>query len=39
MAYYSYSHEKYEPCVFDTGDDLGTPEEAFETVAMYLQAT
>jgi hypothetical protein len=37
MAFYTYSHEKYEPCVFDTGKDHGTPEEAFETAAVYLQ--
>jgi len=37
MAFYTYSHEKYEPCVFDTGSDHGTPEEAFETSAVYLQ--
>ena len=37
MAFYTYSNKKYEPCVFDTGDDHDTPEEAFETAAMYLQ--
>ncbi len=37
MAFYTYSNDKYEPCVFDTGDHHGTPEEAFETAAMYLQ--
>ncbi len=36
MAFYTYSHEKYEPCVFGTGRDHGTPEEAFETAAVYL---
>lgn len=36
MAFYTYSHEKYEPCVFDTGEDHGTPEEAFDTAAVYL---
>ena len=38
MAFYTYSHEKYEPCVFDTGSFHGTPEEAFETAAVYLKA-
>jgi len=38
MAFYTYSHEKYEPCVFDTGSFHGTPEEAFETAAVYLGA-
>jgi len=36
MAFYTYSHEKYEPCVFDHGDFYGTPEEAFQTAAVYL---
>src|ERR1700692_353359 len=37
MAFYTYSHEKYEPCAFDTGSDHGTPEQAFETAAVYLR--
>jgi len=37
LAFYTYSHEKYEPTFFDTGNDQGTPEEAFETCAVYLQ--
>ena len=37
MAFYTYSHDKYEPCVFDSGSFHGTPEEAFETSAVYLQ--
>ena len=37
MAFYTYSHDKYEPCVFDNGSFHGTPEEAFETSAVYLQ--
>jgi hypothetical protein len=37
MAFYTYSHEKYEPCVFDNGTFHGTPEEGFETAAVYLQ--
>ena len=36
MAFYTYSHEKYEPCVFDNGGWHGTPEEAFDTSAVYL---
>ena len=36
MAFYTYSHEKYEPCIFDNGDWHGTPEEAFDTSAVYL---
>jgi hypothetical protein len=38
MAFYTYSHEKYEPCVFDTGSLHGTPEEAFDTAGVYLRA-
>jgi len=37
LAFYSYSHETYEPSFFDTGDDFGTPEEGFETGAVYLR--
>jgi hypothetical protein len=37
MAFYTYSNEKYEPCVFGNGSFHGTPEEAFETSAVYLQ--
>ena len=36
MAFYTYSHEKYEPCIFNTGDFHGTPEEAFDTSSVYL---
>ena len=37
MAFYTYSHEKYEPSVFDDGSFHGTPEGAFETAAaVYL---
>lgn len=36
MAFYTYSHEKYEPSFFNTGSWEGTPEEAFDTSAVYL---
>jgi len=36
MAFYTYSHEKYEPSVFNNGSWHGTPEEAFDTSAVYL---
>ena len=36
MAFYTYSHETYEPCFFNNGSWHGTPEEAFETSAVYL---
>ena len=38
MAFYTYSHATYEPCVFDNGSWHGTPEEAFDTSAVYLNA-
>lgn len=38
MACYTYSHERYEPCIFKNGTFEGTPEDAFETSAVYLQA-
>jgi len=34
---YTYSNEKYEPCFFNNGTFQGTPEEAFDTAAVYLQ--
>ena len=36
MAFYTYSHERYEPCCFDKGSWYGTPDEAFDTSAVYL---
>jgi hypothetical protein len=36
LAYFTYSNEKYEPCVFANGDWFGTPEEAFEIGATHL---
>ncbi len=29
VAFYTYSNERYEPCVFDNGTFFGTPEEGF----------
>ncbi len=37
LAFYKYSDEKYEPCIFDNGTFHGTPEEAFDVGAVYLQ--
>ena len=37
MAFYTYSQEKYEPSMFGNGTFHGTPEEAFEMAAIYLQ--
>lgn len=36
VAFFTYSHERYDPCVFPTGKFLGTPEEAFDIGAVYL---
>ena len=36
LAFYTYSNEKYEPCVFDGGNWEGTVEEAFDTSSVYL---
>src|SRR5438034_6503606 len=38
MAFYTYSHERYEPCTFPNGTFYGTPEEALEVGAVYLRA-
>ena len=37
FAFYTYSNEKYEPCVLNNGSFYGTPEEAFEAASVYLQ--
>ncbi len=37
MAFFTYSHERYEACSFHNGSWTGTPEEAFEIGAVYLQ--
>ena len=36
FAWYTYSNEKYEPSLLITGQEHGTPEEAFETSAHFL---
>ena len=37
MAFFTHSNERYEPSMFANGSFLGTPEEAFEVAAIYLQ--
>jgi hypothetical protein len=37
LAFFTYSHEKYEPCVFGSGSFYGTPEEGLDVGAVYLQ--
>ncbi len=36
VAFFTYSHERYEPCFFPSGKPFGTPEEAFDVGAIYL---
>jgi hypothetical protein len=35
FAWYSYASAKYEPSIFASGDDHGTPEEAVAASAMF----
>lgn len=37
LAFFTYSNERYQPCVFGTGQGLGTPEEALEVGLVYLR--
>ncbi len=36
LALFLWSHEKYEPCLFHTGQPEGTMEEAIETSEPFL---
>ncbi|MBI3524000.1 MAG: hypothetical protein HY066_05630 [Betaproteobacteria bacterium] len=36
-AFYTYSNERYEPALYPSGEWFGTPEEAFDIGAMYLE--
>ena len=36
IAFYTYSHERYEPSFFGSGEDTGTPEEGLDVGAVYL---
>ena len=36
LAFFTYSDERYSPCVFHSGSDHGTPEEALDVGAIYL---
>ncbi|MEO1268629.1 MAG: hypothetical protein AAFX99_11055 [Myxococcota bacterium] len=36
LAFYTYSNEKYEPCLFRHNDWYGTPEQAFDVGSVYL---
>ncbi len=37
LAFFTYSHERYEPCAFPDGSFHGTPEAGLEIGALYLQ--
>ncbi len=37
VAFFTYSHMKYEPTTFGNGSFFGTPEEGLEVGAVYLQ--
>ena len=37
VAFYTYSHEKYEPTFLASGEDCGTPEDGLDVGAVYLQ--
>jgi len=36
VAYYTCSYKQYEPCLFQSGNWFGTPEEGFDVGAQYL---
>ena len=38
VAFYTYSHEKYQPCFFPSGEAFGSAEDAFDVGAVYLRA-
>jgi hypothetical protein len=37
LAFYTYSHERYEPCSFPDGSFHGTPEDALDVGSVYLE--
>lgn len=36
FAFYTYSNQRYEPCIFPSGEWFGTIEQAIEICEMYL---
>lgn len=36
LAFFAYSSERYEPCLYPSGDWFGSPEEALDVVSIYL---
>ncbi len=37
LAFYTYSDERYKPCMFRSGEWWGTPEEGFDVGSVYIQ--
>jgi hypothetical protein len=37
LGFYTYSHEKYEPCAFRSGEMYGTVEEGLDVADVYLE--
>lgn len=37
FAFYTYSNERYELCMFPSGDFYGTPEDALQASSIYLE--
>jgi hypothetical protein len=37
VAFFTYSHEKYEPSILPSGKWIGTPEEGFDIGGVYLE--
>jgi hypothetical protein len=37
LSFYTYSHERYEPCSYPNGEEFGTVEQAFDVGAVYLE--
>jgi hypothetical protein len=36
VAFFTYSHERYERCFLRSGEMIGTPEEGLDVGAVYL---
>jgi len=36
VAFFTYSHERYEPTFFQSGEAFGTPEEGLDVGGVYL---
>jgi len=37
LAFYAYSSETYQPCIFPNGEWMGKVEDAINTCAVYLE--